>query len=145
MRTYRQAQHSDLEYLVQIRINAMKESLEAAGRFDQKRARQRLVDSFIPSNTFICMEDKSFLAFYSYTVHNEVIKLVHLYVDPQYQKRGIGKEIINQIKTISKTQGKSIVLETLKMSPANAFYKHYGFTKTGETEFDNTYQWNPEN
>ncbi|TLG87398.1 GNAT family N-acetyltransferase, partial [Pseudomonas edaphica] len=41
-----QAQESDLDDLVAIRIEAMRESLERVGRFDPVRARERFLGGF---------------------------------------------------------------------------------------------------
>ncbi|MDR6410090.1 UNVERIFIED_ORG: hypothetical protein ABIC62_002743 [Burkholderia sp. 1595] len=38
--------HDDIETLVQMRIDAMRESLERIGRFEPRRARDRFVSSF---------------------------------------------------------------------------------------------------
>lgn len=38
--------HDDIEALVQMRIDAMRESLERIGRFEPRRARDRFVSSF---------------------------------------------------------------------------------------------------
>jgi hypothetical protein len=45
------AHEHDLEQLVQVRLEAMRESLERIGRFDPERARQRFVKGFVPEHT----------------------------------------------------------------------------------------------
>ncbi|MEK1834555.1 MAG: GNAT family N-acetyltransferase, partial [Pseudomonas sp.] len=45
------AQQSDLDNLVAIRIEAMRESLERVGRFDPVRARERFLGGFEAHNT----------------------------------------------------------------------------------------------
>ena len=53
--TYAPVSELDLDELVSLRIVAMRESLERVGRFDPARARQRLADSFYPSDTWMIL------------------------------------------------------------------------------------------
>ena len=46
-----QAHADDADALVALRIEAMRESLERAGRFDAARARQRFLSGFSPEHT----------------------------------------------------------------------------------------------
>lgn len=47
--SFAKAAHSDAETLVQMRIEAMRESLQRIGRFDPQRARDRFMSSFDPT------------------------------------------------------------------------------------------------
>lgn len=48
---YEPATPADLDALVALRIEAMRESLERIGRFDPVRARERFAGSFDPAST----------------------------------------------------------------------------------------------
>jgi len=55
--SYKIATEQDFETLAEIRIRAMRNSLEHLMRFDPHRARSRLRDSFQPTNTKILLVD----------------------------------------------------------------------------------------
>ncbi|MDC7125443.1 MAG: GNAT family N-acetyltransferase [Spirochaetales bacterium] len=137
----RKAKTEDFDKLIDIRIRAMKPSLEKVGRFDKNRATERFRNSFIPEKTIIATKKDEILGFYMITMCEEHIFLNHLYVEPKFQNNGIGKMLLEQIKEIAIEHNKSIELEALKQSLANDFYCKNGFKKIGESDFDNLYHW----
>lgn len=48
---FRTPQYEDAEVLANIRVQAMRPSLEAVGRFDEDRARRRILQTFDPTAT----------------------------------------------------------------------------------------------
>ena len=139
--TNRTATADDFEMLLNIRIRAMKPSLEKAGRFNEERAAERFKNSFIPGQTIIIRTKDEIIGFYMTTVSEKCIFLNHLYVDPVHHGKGIGTYMLNLVKRNAEEKMKPVELEALKESPANAFYAANGFIKTGESEFDNLYRW----
>jgi len=136
---YNSANKNDFEDLVRLRIKAMKPSLEKVGRFTPERARERFKKSFIPENTTIIKNQNELIGFYMITENDESLFLNHLYIDPKFQGKGYGTEIINKIKNASNKLQKDILLEALKESPANNFYLKNGFEYISSSEFDNNY------
>ena len=136
------AKTEDFDELVNIRIRAMKPSLEKIGRFDKTRATERFRKSFLPELTTVFVEDEKILGFYMLTIEKDRIFLNHLYIDVIYQGCGIGTNLLNEIKEIARKKNMVIELEALKESPSNSFYLSNGFIKIGESDFDNAYQWN---
>jgi len=137
----RNARSKDFEKLVEIRIRAMKPSLEKVGRFDKTRATERFRKSFLPEKTTIAFDGKDILGFYMITLDDKILFLNHLYIDPKFQGKGIGTALLKQVKNIAVENNMSIELEALKESKSNSFYVSNGFTKVGESEFDNIYRW----
>jgi ribosomal protein S18 acetylase RimI-like enzyme len=137
----RNAKNDDFEKLVDIRIRAMKPSLEKVGRFDKTRATERFRKSFIPEQTILVVENEKIQGFYIITLENKRLFLNHLYIDPEFQGNGIGRKLLEQVMDIARESGKSIELEALKESRSNSFYCTNGFIKIGESEFDNLYRW----
>ena len=59
---FKPTSESDFEELLEIRIECMRESLTAIGRFNPQRARERLQNSFQPSETqFISLNNVNLL------------------------------------------------------------------------------------
>lgn len=130
---------SDLETLVAIRIEAMRESLERVGRFDPKRARDRFVDGFDANSTRrveVCGDLVGFVVIKD--DHRELL-LEHLYVVPSAQGQGIGSEVLVQIFRKADEDGRSIRVGALRESDSNRFYIRHGFEFVESGEFDNYY------
>lgn len=136
--------HADFEELLQIRIASMKESLEAIGRFDPERARERLQNSFNPFETrFIILNDEK-VGFYALSENDDHIFIDHLYVIPNAQNHGIGRFILDIIKLRAIELELPIRLLALKKSKSNEFYIKNGFKKVDIEEWDNVYLWQHE-
>ena len=65
--------------------------------------------------------------------HETHFQLEELYIDPLYQKRGIGTLIVRQIIAQPIAQGKPIRLNVLSSNSARAFYEKRGFSITNAT------------
>ncbi len=134
---------SDLEALIELRIRAMRPSLEAVGRFDPTRARERFANSFNPQNTRKIILDDKLVGFYVLIDRKTHLWLDHLYIDPCYQGGGKGGVIIQHIQNLATEQNLSLKLGALIKSPANWFYLQQGFKHIETQEWDNIYQWLP--
>ncbi len=130
----------DGNVLADIRVAAMKESLEAIGRFDPDRARDRFLSKFDADNTKVVRSGGRIIAFYVIQNKTDHLYLDHLYVHPEYQSKGIGGEILRFLIVQSSSLSKNIKLGALKGSRANDFYRSFGFVKSHEREFDNFYE-----
>ena len=78
-------QQSDLDNLVAIRIEAMRESLERVGRFDPVRARERFVGGFEARDTRYIEASGERVGFVVVKHHPNELLLDHLYVRPGAQ------------------------------------------------------------
>ena len=130
--------YDDLEALVGIRIDAMRESLERVGRFDPDRARARLVNNFEPLVTFAILRGSERVGFYTLRETADQFFLDHLYVVPSQQGLGIGSRVLRHLQKMST---KVIALNALRESSSNRFYQKHGFIKVDEDEFDIYYRW----
>jgi len=131
----------DLEELITLRIRAMQPSLEAIGRFDPQRARERFADSFDPSITHKLMIDNTLAGFYVLREKVDHLWLDHLYIDPLHQGGGFGRKVIQVLQQLAIKSAQPLRLGALKESRANAFYRSQGFEKIAEHDWDNIYQW----
>lgn len=75
-------QQSDLDDLVAIRIEAMRESLERVGRFDPVRARERFVSGFEPQYTRYIEVSGNRVGFVVVKHHPNALLLDHLSCPP---------------------------------------------------------------
>ncbi|KTC39215.1 MAG: GNAT family N-acetyltransferase [Pseudomonas sp.] len=126
----------DLETLVQMRIAAMRESLERIGRFDPQRARERFVASFAAERCYFILSDGQPAGFIQSESHGDHLRLQHLYVMPSFQGRGIGAKALEQLLERSANEQLPIHLDALRGSDSNRFYRRLGFVQVGESEWD---------
>lgn len=87
----------DFDALVEIRIAAMRESLERVGRFDPGRARERLRKSFCPEETRFILLDGGRVGFYTFRPVDDGMMLDHLYVHPTCQSQGVGSYVMGRL------------------------------------------------
>ncbi|MEH6557153.1 MAG: GNAT family N-acetyltransferase [Oceanicoccus sp.] len=131
----------DQYVLADLRVSAMRESLEALGRFDPDRARSRFLDRFLPADTQKIVIDDVVAGFYVVRITPSHLQLDHFYLHPDFQGNGVGGEVLARIKAQSAERQLPIRLGALRESRANDFYRKHGFVKTGEDEWDIYYQF----
>lgn len=139
--TFAAATADDVEALADLRVQAMRPSLEALGRFDNTRARARVTDNFVAADTRMILRDGALIGFFVTRARKDHILLDDLYLLPEAQGQGVGADILNFVK--SRARGKKLPLRliALKESRANEFYLRHGFAVTGEDEFDVHYEF----
>ena len=141
---------ADFESLFDLRIAAMRESLERLGIFNLDQARARFLGQFEPANMqHICVDEgdgrgpqrAGLLTVATY--HDGRLKLQHLYLLPAYQNRKIGDWALQQVQTRAQREGKGVWLEALNKSDAIRFYQRHGFVANGGDGIDMVYEWSP--
>ncbi|MCG8524927.1 MAG: GNAT family N-acetyltransferase [Opitutales bacterium] len=130
----------DFGVLVDLRIDAMRESLEAIGRFDRSRSIERFRSSFAPEKTKKIIKDGNLAGFIAFSEYDDHLYLDHLYIDPKFQSLGIGSIVLKSLIEHSEKEEKPVRLGALRSSKSNDFYKRHGFSITKEDEFDIYYE-----
>lgn len=134
-----QASDSDLENLISIRIEAMRESLERVGRFDPSRVRERLLIGFDARSTRRIEVSGDCVGFVIVRSYQDELSLDHLYILPRAQGVGIGSKVLIEIFKEADEIGKAIRVCALKKSRSNDFYIRHGFILVSSGEYDNYY------
>jgi GNAT superfamily N-acetyltransferase len=140
---YQPAVHDDLDALVALRIEAMRESLERLGRFDPVRARERFVVGFEPSATRHIVVGGERVGFVVVKVGPTALLLDHLYLRPSAQGRGLGSAVLREVLADADQRGLAIDVGALRGSAANPFYVGHGFQQVGESAWDVHYRREP--
>lgn len=129
----------DAAQLAELRVLAMRPSLERIGRFDAERARQRLLQNFAAEYTRLIKHDGLLAGFLVLRPQGDDLLLDHLYLHPDFQQRGLGSAVIQRVLTEADELKKIIHVGALRDSDANRFYLRHGFVLREVTEFDNYY------
>jgi GNAT superfamily N-acetyltransferase len=133
------ASEADFEHLVELRIEAMRESLERIGRFDPIRARERFRLGFLPASTRHIVLEERRVGFFVTKHQEDHLLLDHLYIKPSHQGLGIGTEILRAVFREADLLSLPIRVGALRESDSNRFYERHGFHLTEQSEFDNYY------
>lgn len=76
--------------------------------------------------------------------HNpDHLYLDHLYVEPGFQRRGVGRAVIDSVLRQSEQLQIPVRLGALRQSSANLFYQSLGFVSTHEDACDIYYEYAP--
>jgi GNAT superfamily N-acetyltransferase len=127
---------ADLETLLDIRLAAMRESLERIGRFDPQRARERLIASYDPATCEFIVADGIRVGFLQMQPQQNHWYLAHFYIVPEHQGQGIGAAILDILFARADAQAMPIKLAALRGSDSNRFYQRHGFEPVEESEWD---------
>jgi GNAT superfamily N-acetyltransferase len=132
---------ADLDGLVALRVEAMRDSLQRIGRFDPVRAGERLRSGFAPEATRHILAAGERAGFVVVKPQEggpmgRSLLLDHLYVRPAFQGRGIGARVLAMVFEEADALGLAIHVGALKESDSNRFYLRNGFTEVGTGEWD---------
>jgi len=127
--------------LANIRTRAMKPSLVALGRYDPTRVRERFLVNFRPQHTSAIYLNDDLAGFLVLVPYADHLHLDHLYIAPDFQRRGIGAAAIAKAKHQASQSSVPLRVTALRDSPANPFYKKHRFTQIAEAEFDIFYEF----
>lgn len=130
------AAQADLDELINIRVEAMRESLERIGRFDPARARERFASGFDPVCTQFMVVNGVRAGFVVVKPQNRELLLDHLYVRTCFQGQGIGSAVLQMVFVQADAQGLPVRKGALRQSASNCFYLRHGFIQVDECEWD---------
>lgn len=132
--TFRSATEHDIEWLVDLRAEVLREDLERLGRYDTHRVRQRMRDSYVPTSTRVIVEDGEEIGCVTVRVEDDARWLEHFYLVPHAHGRGIGGQVLREILAVE--DPRPFRLNVLQGSPARRLYERHGFTVDSEDEVD---------
>ena len=133
----------DAHELAELRARAMKPGLQQVGRFDEERVRSRFLDSFVPQDTKKIIIEGVLGGFFVVKHNPDHLYLDHLYVEPGFQRRGVGRAVIDSVLRQSEQLQIPVRLGALRQSSANLFYQSLGFVSTHEDACDIYYEYAP--
>lgn len=133
---FQAATDEDATRLAELRVRAMRESLQAAGRFDEERARARLLADYAAERTTLIVSRQCLAGFFVLREAGDELLLQHLYVDPPFQSQGLGSLVLQRIFDEADRQRRTLRVGALKGSASNRFYARRGFVEAMRTEFD---------
>ncbi|MGW2607786.1 GNAT family N-acetyltransferase [Streptomyces mirabilis] len=124
----RSAEQADVEVIAELRATVMRPDLERLGRFDERRVRRRLRESFSPGHTSVVIVDGDFAGCVTLRPVEDGLWLEHFYLVPDLQGRGLGSAVLRALLDRTDTDGLPVRLNVLQGSAARRLYERHGFT-----------------
>lgn len=129
----REARNSDMQWLVDLRMQTMAGYIEATGELlsldDQT---ERVLRNF--ESIRVVVQGDQDIGMIKVERLPECWKLVQVQLLPQFQRQGIGTELIEGLIADARGQGVSVALSVLKVNPAKSLYDRLGFYTTRQKE-----------
>ena len=130
----RPATMNDLEFLYKLHRAAMKSYVEQTWGWDEQWQAQYFREHFDPSTRQVIRYDGQDVGVIHTEERENCFSLANIEISPDYQRRGIGTFLIQDLVRRAAARGLSVTLQILKVNPARALYEHLGFELTGETD-----------
>lgn len=132
--TYRSATEHDIEWMVELRAEVLRDDLERLGRYDPHRVRQRMRDGYLPASTRVVLEDGVEVGCIAVRTEDDARWLEHFYLAPEVQGRGIGGRVLRTV--LAEEDPRPFRLNVLQGSPARRLYERHGFTVDSQDDVD---------
>ena len=131
---------ADFDALLALRVRAMRPSLEALGRFDPDRARERFASSFMPEHMQHIVLDGERVGCVTLRPKAAALRMDHLYIEPTAQGQGLGALVMDWACAQADWRQQPLELAALQGSDANRFYLRHGLKEVSRSEFDIEYR-----
>ena len=134
---------ADFDALLGLRVRAMRSSLEALGRFDPERARERFASSFLPEHMQHIVVKGERMGCVTLRPKPAALRMDHLYIEPAAQGHGLGAQVMDWACAQADWRQQPLELAALQGSAANLFYLRHGFKEVSRSDFDIEYRREP--
>ena len=156
---------ADFDALLALRIRAMQPSLQALGRFDPERARERFASIFAPEHMHhivqggvpggvqgvpggvqgvqVGLHEGKHVGCVTLRPKPGALRMDHLYIEPAAQGQGIGAWVMVWACALADLRQHTLELAALQGSDANRFYQRHGLVELSRSDFDIEYRRAP--
>lgn len=128
---FRQISNDDYEFLWQLHNAALKNYVAQTWGWNEDWQKSDFAEKFNPANGEIIVVDGIDAGFWQTIKRQNETVLVSIRILPQFQNRGIGTKLIENLLAVSKNP---VRLQVLKINPARSLYERLGFKVLDETE-----------
>ncbi|WP_431610926.1 GNAT family N-acetyltransferase [Chryseobacterium sp. 'Rf worker isolate 10'] len=131
---YKQADETDIDFLLNLRMKTMNPHYETSGlSTDRETTMQRVLYQFEKASIILLDYQPIGLLKVDRTFTN--IEVLQLQIDPSQQGKGLGKKILEDILEEASLAGKTVSLSVLKTNKAQHLYKSLGFRTVDEDQY----------
>jgi ribosomal protein S18 acetylase RimI-like enzyme len=130
----RAATNEDYAFLYHLHVATMKDYVDQTWGWEDGFQQARFEASFDPSRQQILVADGRDVGVLSVVRQKTEVFLSFIKILAEYQGRGLGTSVIKDIISEASSIGLPVVLQVLKVNPAQRLYERLGFGVVGETD-----------
>ena len=131
----RPADPSDLAFAQRLYYAEMRWIVERLFGWDDATEDVKFARQFVVDETRIITLDGRDIGWLQSAVETDQIFLKQIYVTGEFQRRGIGTQIMQRLFEEADRHGKPVTLGVVKINPALALYQRLGFRTTHEDQY----------
>ncbi len=124
----RKGEADDKAWLFELYCSTLRPAIELTWGWDEAFQLNQFSDSLAPENFEILLLEGKPIGCFCLVENEGHFWLEMLLIHPNYQRRGIGKRVIRQIRRLSASKNKTLKLGVIKANPVRQFYEKLGFT-----------------
>lgn len=127
-----QAKAEHYDFCLHLFLLTMRPYMQELGVWDEQEQRSSLAAQWKLDEVRIISVDGNDAGWLQAAELPTEIRLQKFFILPEYQRSGIGSEVLSQLLATWKPTGKKIVLRVLKNNPARRLYERLGFSVIAE-------------
>lgn len=132
--TFKKATEEDIEFLLWLRKETMVEHYLRAGKeVNEESLLSRIYHHFEHAKIILLNDQK--IGLLKVAEQDNEIEIFQIQIAPNYQNKGLGREIIKSILEEASSKKIPVKLSVLKVNKAQTLYKNLGFEIYDENEF----------
>ncbi len=128
----RQAKAEHFDFALRLYLSTMKPYVQELVTWDEQEQRATFAAQWKLDEVSIISVEGNDVGWFQVAELPAEIRLQKFYVSPQYQRSGIGSEVLGNLPVTWRSTGKKIVLRVLKNNPARRLYERLGFAVTAD-------------
>lgn len=142
--TLRPAVKGDYDFLYHLIEVCLKEYVDATWGWDDDFQQGYFAEHFDITGCWIILVDGRPAGQITVIAQDQRYFISGIYILPQYQNRGLGSALIQDVLTQARKNGRPVTLQVLKANqPARRLYERLGFVITAEKLTHYAMQWDP--
>jgi ribosomal protein S18 acetylase RimI-like enzyme len=130
----RACRKDDVAFLFKLHRAALREYVAATWGWDEDDQRRRFEDAFVPESQQIVTVGGVDAGMLRVAERGDSLEVSLLELLPEFQRRGVGTKLMNQVLEQARARGIPVRLQVLRTNPgARRLYERLGFVVVGET------------
>ena len=132
---FRAVKHEDLDFLLSLRKKSMSKHLAKAKiKLTNEQHLERIKEHYYDSH--IILRNRKPIGLLKLGVLQSSVHVRQFQILPEFQKRGIGEQVMQLVKKKAKELNLPITLNVLLNNPAKGLYLRLGFQEVGKNELE---------
>lgn len=124
----------DFEFVFQLNNVNLQKSADRSHEWNEEAERANLQRRFVPGRDQIIQIQGRDVGVFTIEYHNSEVCLHHIELLPEFQGKGIGTALIQDVLTEAKLANVPVALQDIQEKPANRFYPQLDYRNREEVD-----------